>query len=234
MNTSDVRWHIAASRRLLHRHGCDSGIAGHVSRRADDGDSFWVTPFEYFVETVPGSVIRLGPDLRTLDGDGEASPAVQFHAAIYAARPDVGAVIHTHSPNAIVLSTLGVELGMYHAGATIFAGRQALFRDDGVLPPAHGPAMVDALGDAHVLIMQNHGVLIVSDTLENATVEAITFEQQAGIHLACVAAGGAPMQPSEVAQNQADYDRYYRSMTWNAMLRRLPNTDADLFVPDPR
>lgn len=225
---SNPRWEVAAARRLLYRHGCDSGIAGHVSRRSADGDGFWITPFEFFDETVPESVMRLSADLEVLEGAGPASPAVQFHAAIYAARPDTGAVIHTHSRNAMVLATLGTELGMYNAAATIFADRQALFRDDGVRPPAHGPAIVEALGDARVLIMQNHGVLIASDTLQHATVEAITFEQQAGIHLACLAAGGQPMQPAEVRQNQADYDKYFRPMTWDAIVRRLRTSDPDL------
>lgn len=226
---TDARWRIAAARRLLYRHGCDSGIAGHVSERAADGSSFWVTPFEYFDETVPGSVIRLGFDLELLDGEGTASPAVQFHAAVYAARPDVGSVIHTHSRHGMILSTLGVELGMYHAAATIFAGRQALFRDDGVLPLAHGPAIVDALGDARLLIMQNHGALFASPTLEDATVEAITFEQQADIHLASATAGGSPMSPAEVLQNQVDYDQHYRKATWDAIVRRARRTDPDLF-----
>lgn len=229
MTTTDPRWRIAAARRLLHRHGCDSGIAGHVSQRADDGSGFWVTPFEFFDETTPESVIRLGFDLEVLEGQGVASPAVQFHASIYTARPDVGSIIHTHSRNAMIFSTLGVELGMYQAAATLFAGRQAVFRDDGVLPLAHGPAMVSALGDARLLIMQNHGALVASPTLEDATVEAITFEHQADIHLAAVNVGGKEMQPGEVRQNQADYDKHYRQMTWDAIVRRLRHTDPDLF-----
>jgi L-fuculose-phosphate aldolase len=233
MTTTDVRWRIAAARRLLYRHGCDSGIAGHVSQRAEDGSSFWVTPFEFFDETVPESVVRLSLDLELLEGEGTASPAVQFHASIYAARPDVGSVIHTHSRNAIIFSTLGIELGMFHAAATIFAGRQALFRDDGVLPLAHGPAIVSALGDAGLLIMQNHGALVASHTLEDATVEAITFEQQADIHLASATAGGKPMHHDEVLQNQADYDKHYRKMTWDAIVRRLRQTDPDLFTHLP-
>jgi len=233
MTTTDARWRIAAARRLLYRHGCNSGIAGHVSQRADDGVGFWVSPFEFFDETVPESVIRLSLDLEVLEGEGTASPAVQFHASIYAARPDVGSVIHTHSRNAMVLSTLGVELGMFHAAATIFAGRQALFQDDGVLPPAHGPAIVSALGHARLLIMRNHGALVAAPTLEDATVEAITFEQQADIHLSAAHAGGTPMQPAEVLQNQADYDTHYRKMTWDAILRRLRQSDPDLFRGPP-
>lgn len=229
MDESDVRWRIAAARRLLYRHGCDSGIAGHVSVRADGDDSFWITPFEFFDETRPESAVRLGFDLTVREGRGAASPAVQFHAAIYAARPDVGSIIHTHSFYACVLSSLGVPLGMYHAAATIFHDRQVIFRDDGVLPSVHGPAVVEALADKGVLIAANHGIIVAADTLEHAVVEAITFEQQARMHLACHAAGGREMPDAEVRQAKADYDRYFRAATWEAMMRRLPSSDPDLF-----
>ncbi|HEX7096874.1 MAG TPA: class II aldolase/adducin family protein, partial [Acidimicrobiales bacterium] len=231
MDSSDVRWRIAAARRLLYRHGCDSGVGGQVSVRDEQGRGFWVSPFEFFDETVPESVMLLGFDLEVLEGAGPASPAVQFHASIYQGRPDVNAVIHTHSRYAIVLSSLGQPLGMYHAAATLFAGRQAIYRDTGELPSVYGPAVVEALGDKRVLIAQNHGIIVASDSLEHATVEAITFEEQARIHLACEAAGGSEMDPAEVRQAQADYDRYYRQATWDAILRRLRHSDPDLFEP---
>ena len=225
----DVRWQMAAARRLLYRHGCDSGIAGHVSVRADDGESFWISPFEFFDETMPASAVRYAFDLTLLDGASSASPAVQFHAAIFAARTDVNSVVHTHSFNAIVLSSLGRPLRMFHAAATLFHGRQAMFRDDGVSPSVDGPLVVEALGDKRVLIAENHGIIVASDRLEHAVVEAIAFEQQAQIDLACTAAGGHEMNPAEVLQARRDYDQYYRAATWEAMMRRLPASDPDLF-----
>ena len=51
MDIDDPRFLVAASRRILARNGCESAVAGHVSMRAADGDSFWVSPFEYFDET---------------------------------------------------------------------------------------------------------------------------------------------------------------------------------------
>lgn len=226
---ADVRWRIAAARRLLYRHGCDSGIAGQVTVRDADGRGFWTTPFEYFDETTPDSVLLLSFDLDVVEGRGNASPAVQFHAEIYRARPDVNAVIHTHSPQAIALSSLGTELGMYHAEATLFAGRQALIEDDGTRPSVHGPVVAATLADKQVLIVKNHGIVVVADRLEHATVEAIAFESMAGIHLACVAVGGTEMLPAEVAQAQRDYDQHFRPAMWTAMMRRLERSDPDLF-----
>src|SRR5262249_41653744 len=94
MDISDPRFRIAASRRMLYREGCDSGVAGHVSERAADGDSFWVSAFGYFDETTPDTVLRYSFDLDLLEGEAPASPAVEFHAAVYRERPDVQSVIH--------------------------------------------------------------------------------------------------------------------------------------------
>ena len=57
MDIADIRFRIAASRRILYREGCDSNVGGHVSARADDhDDAFWVTGFEYFDQTTPDRV----------------------------------------------------------------------------------------------------------------------------------------------------------------------------------
>ena len=83
MDIDDIRFKIAAARRILARNGCESQVAGHVSARADGEDAFWVSPFEYFDETLPDRVVKASFDLALLEGDWEPSPAIQFHAAIY-------------------------------------------------------------------------------------------------------------------------------------------------------
>ena len=51
MDVDDIRFKIAAARRILANNGCESRVAGHVSARAEGEDAFYVTPFEYFDET---------------------------------------------------------------------------------------------------------------------------------------------------------------------------------------
>src|ERR1700742_4918392 len=86
MTETDVRFRIAAARRILHREGCDSNVGGHVSARAsasDGPDAFWVTGFEYFDQTTPDRVCLMGFDLQPRVGELKMSPAVNFHARIY-------------------------------------------------------------------------------------------------------------------------------------------------------
>ena len=97
MDTSDIRFRIAAGRRILYREGCDSNVGGHSSARAEEDDGFWVTGFEYLDQTRPEDVAKLDFDLNPLVGEHELSPAVNFHALIYRLRPDVNAIVHVHS-----------------------------------------------------------------------------------------------------------------------------------------
>lgn len=236
MDVDDIRFKISAARRMLYRHGCDSDVAGHVSARADD-DTFWITPFEYFDETTPDHLLRVDLDLRVVEGDWEPSPAIQFHAAIYHRRPDVASVIHTHSHWVSVMSSLGRPIGMYNVASVIFHDEQALFADDGTQPSVEGERLAAALGDGHVVLMKNHGALVASDSLENATIEAITLEKAARYHIECEAAGGDEIPLAEVVQSRKEYDLYYRPMMWAANLRRIRRSDPDLFdhldQPDP-
>ena len=68
MDTNDIRFKIAASRRILARNDCESAVAGHVSARAEGEDAFWVSPFEYFDETLPDRVVKSSFDLQLLRG----------------------------------------------------------------------------------------------------------------------------------------------------------------------
>ena len=229
MEITDPRFRIAASRRMLYREGCDSGVAGHVSERGADGESFWVSAFGYFDETTPDTVLRYSFDLDLLDGEAPASPAVEFHAAVFRERPDVQSVIHTHSHYVMVFAALERELGMYNDAACLFYGQQVLYADDGTRPPVEGKRVAAELGDKSALWMKNHGFLVASPSLEEATVMAILAEKMARVHLDAAAAGAVQHAEAYVKAGAAPHRKYYIPQTWEANLRRLRKTDPDLF-----
>ncbi|MCB0993670.1 MAG: class II aldolase/adducin family protein [Acidimicrobiales bacterium] len=226
MDIDDIRFRIAASRRMLHRLGCDSNVGGHVSARADEG-GFWATGFEYFDQTTPDRVARLNSDLEVVEGTLSFSPALNFHARIYELRPDVAAVVHLHSHYISVLSSVeGKTVGMYNVGAVLFHEEQATYFDDGY--KAH-VSVADALGDKRVVIMKNHGAIIASDSLENATIEAAMLEQAARYHLDCEAIGGTEIALDEVLNGKRMYRLHFLPNMWESNLERLRRSDPDLF-----
>lgn len=123
-----------------------------------------------------------------------ASTEVAAHAAILAARPDLGAVVHTHSPYATAWSCLGepLELALEEAD---------YYRMGTVVPlAAHAPGgsaalasgAVAALGDAAAVLLERHGAIAVGSDLDVAIDIAESLEHQA--HVAWLLRGGAPLR----------------------------------------
>jgi len=231
VHIDDPRFKIAAARRILARNGCESRVAGHVSARAEGEDAFWVTPFEYFDETVPDRVIKVGMDLTLLEGDWEPSPAIRFHAGIYRARPDVNSVIHTHSHYVSLFATTRRTIGMYNVVSVLFFEDQALYEDDGETHPVADPDLMStALGDRRVLLMKNHGAVITSQSLENATIEACMLEVAAQYHIEAEAIGGSEFPDAEARRGREKYQKYFLLQMWDANFRRLQRSDPDLWA----
>ncbi|HRE03246.1 MAG TPA: class II aldolase/adducin family protein [Ilumatobacteraceae bacterium] len=226
---ADPRRRIAISRRILARNGCESMVAGHVSERSSDDAGFWVSPFGYFDETTPEMVIKVDFDLNRLEGDWDPSPAIQFHAAIYRKRPDVGSVIHIHSHYVSVFSTVGQPIGMYNVGSVLFYDDQVLHADDGSGPPVVGTTLAEELGDKRVVLIKNHGAIVASQSLERATIEAMMLEVAARYHIEAQAIGGTEFPEAEVIRGRAAYHRHFLPNMWDANVRRLQRSDPELF-----
>jgi L-fuculose-phosphate aldolase len=219
---------VAAAARILARAGCESMVGGHLSARAAHPDEFWVTTSSEFSRVVPASVARVSMDLDLLAGDVRPNGAVAFHADIYRARPDVGAVVHTHSWYAGVLSSTGHTVGMYKTNAAMLFGEQACHVDDGFDESRSGPAITRSLGDRQVLLLKNHGVVAVGSSIEDATVLALTVEETARFQLECEAIGGTPLS-DDYARDAKPHLDAYRPRLWERYLRAVRISDADLF-----
>jgi L-fuculose-phosphate aldolase len=228
-NAGDPRQRIAMSRRILARNGCESMVAGHVSERSADGEGFWVSPFGYFDETTPEMVIKVSFDMKRLSGEWEPSPAIQFHSAIYQRRPDVRSVIHTHSHWVSVFSTVARPIGMYNVGSVLFYEDQVIHVDDGSKPPVIGADLATELGDKRVVIIKNHGAIVASQSLEQATIEAMMLEVAARYHIEAEAIGGTEFPPAECVRGRAAYHKHFLPNMWEANVRRLRVTDPELF-----
>jgi L-fuculose-phosphate aldolase len=224
----DLRFRIAAARRMLYREGCDSNIGGHVSARVANEDAFWATGFEYFDQTTPERIAKLDFSLRVVSGELAFSPALNFHARIYELRPDVNAIVHLHSHYLSVLSSReGRTIGMYNVGSVLFHDDQATYADDG--HKAH-VSVADALGDKRLVIIKNHGGIVASQSLESATVEALMAEQAARYHLECEASGGTEIARDEVVAGREMYFKHFIPNMWEANFERLRRSDPDLFA----
>jgi L-fuculose-phosphate aldolase len=166
---------VAAARAML-AHGLVAATQGNVSARA--GDRMWITPAARPYESMAAAdVVGLALDGRPREG-ARPSSEWRVHAAIYTARADVGAIVHTHSVHATAWSFLGEELrvGEDELGAPVATAAFA---------PAGGDALaaaaVAALGSGRAVLLARHGVVGVGGSAAEALDVCAVVERHAQI-----------------------------------------------------
>jgi len=111
-----------------------------------------------------------------------------MHGAIYKARPDVKAIVHSHSPSVIPFGVSGVPLrplyhmsAFLHAGAPVFDIRAAAGAQTDMLvrTPELGRALAKVLADNAVVLMRGHGAVVVGTSLPHAVFRSIYTEVNA-------------------------------------------------------
>lgn len=203
---------LAAGYRLFARAGFDLGGAGHITARDPEfPDRFWVNP-----AGVHFSRIRVS-DLMLVDHEGEivqapatAKPrlnraAFAIHSELHKARPDVIAAAHSHSLYGKAWSALGRLLDPLTQDAAAFYDDHALFEEFSgvVLDTSEGEKIARALGPKKAVILQNHGILTVGQTVEAAVWRYLALENACQAQLLAEAAGPTKPMPPEVARHTA-------------------------------
>lgn len=138
-------------------------------------------------------------------------------------------VIHTHSHQLAKFVTRPVLIGMYNVASVLFHDDQVLFDREDMKNNTMGDGMVRILGDKRVLLMKNHGAVVASQSLEQATIEAMMLEKCAEYHLAAEAIGGTEFPLAEVERGRMRYRQFFLPQMWEANFRRLRRSDPDLF-----
>jgi L-fuculose-phosphate aldolase len=119
---------------------------------------------------------------RVVEGARAPSLELQLHLAIYAARPDVGSVVHTHSPRATAWSFLGEPLPDLLEEQTYYGvGPVAVSRRRPPGSPQLAQAVVSALGDSAAALIGSHGVVAVGSDCHAALAVAEVVEQTAHV-----------------------------------------------------
>jgi ribulose-5-phosphate 4-epimerase/fuculose-1-phosphate aldolase len=189
---------LAAAYRVFARFKFDMGGAGHITARdPEHPDCFWVNP-----AGVHFSQIRVS-DLMLVDHHGKIleapakAPALlngaafAIHSRLHAARPDVIAAAHSHSLYGKSFSTLGKLLDPITQDSAAFYQDHALFdRFSGVVfDVEEGDRLAEALGDKHALILQNHGLLTVGETVDSCVWRYLSMENACQTQLIAMSAG---------------------------------------------
>ena len=183
---------IVAASRILAQQGVLDAY-GHVSARSDREPSRFVMSRSL----APALVTR--KDLMELDADSEPLPGDKrkgfleryIHGEIYRVRPEVMAVVHSHSASVIPFGVTRTRLRpIYHMGSFLWSGtpvfdirktkpdNDLLIRDRPL-----GQALAGALGKCNCVLMRGHGMTVIGDSVPEAVFRAIYTEMNARLQL---------------------------------------------------
>jgi ribulose-5-phosphate 4-epimerase/fuculose-1-phosphate aldolase len=197
---AEARADLAAAFRWAARLDWHESIANHFSVAiAADRCSFLMNPNGRHFSRVRASELLLldAREDSSLEGPGAPDPTAWYlHAHLHRRLPQAHCILHTHMPHATALCCLqDFELLMLDQNACRFHGRVAYDRDyDGMaLSAAEGERVAALLaGDKSVLMMGNHGVLVVGTSIAAAFDDLYYLERAAKVQLLALATGLKP------------------------------------------
>ncbi|HQF62409.1 MAG TPA: class II aldolase/adducin family protein [Anaerolineaceae bacterium] len=185
----DAKIQVVNAAQLLTHKGFLSATGGNLSVRIAGQKAFAITPSNYdYMKMVPEDICVLDFDLQPLAGERKPSVESGMHGAIYQARGDVNAIIHTHQVYPSTLAILNMPIPALFDEQVRFLGRSV-----DIIPYApSGTGMLKNTVARHVsnhnnaYIMANHGALLFGHDLERAMHNVEVLEKCALAYLLAV------------------------------------------------
>lgn len=228
----ELRTNLAACYRLVALFHWDDLIFTHISARGPGPEHhFLINPYGMlFDEITASSLVKIDLDGKKVeDSPYEVNPAgFTIHSAIHAAREDAQCVLHIHSLNGVAVSAQKEGL-LPLSQQSIFVLASLAYHDyEGVaLNEDEKPRLVRDLGEKNFLMLRNHGLLTVAETIADAFLFMYLFEAACTIQLRAQAGGDdlVRIDPRIIAGATAQAKQVTRGagggLAWPALLRKL-------------
>ncbi|ROZ74976.1 class II aldolase/adducin family protein [Ramlibacter sp. WS9] len=225
---------LVHANRILYDQGVVDGL-GHVSvRDPRKADAFLLS-----CNRAPGLVRR--QDIVSYDFEGNAvsetseRPYLErfIHAEIYRARPDVLAVVHSHSPSVIPFASTKQPLrpvfhmsGFLGGGSAHFEIRESGGDTDMLISSSYlGQALAKSLGAHTCVLMRGHGSTVVGASLQQAVYRAVYAEVNAKLQMAAMGIGAVTFLSEEEARLSSSTNDGQIERSWDLWIKRLAPLD---------
>jgi L-ribulose-5-phosphate 4-epimerase len=184
----------------LPRNGLVTWTGGNVSGRDQESGYVVIKPSGMRYEDLrPEHLVVVDMDGNRIEGDLNPSSDMASHLYIYRHRSDVRGVVHTHSPYATAFAALGKPIPVYltaiadEFGGPIPCGGFALIGGEQI-----GQEVIKSIGVSPAVLLKNHGVFTVGDSVEAAVKAAVMVEDVARTVWLALQLGQPEEIPAEV------------------------------------
>ncbi|MEM6321162.1 MAG: class II aldolase/adducin family protein [Bacteroidota bacterium] len=190
-----LKQRLAGAFRIFGRFGFSEGVAGHITvRDPEREDCFWVNPFGLsFNRMTASDLILVDHEGNIVEGKHKQlnQAAFAIHSRVHAARPDCTAAAHAHSVYGKAWSATGALLDPLTQDSCAFYEDHSIYSEytGVVLDTSEGDRIGAALGQNKAVILQNHGLLTVGKTVEEAAWWFITMERSCQAQMMAEATG---------------------------------------------
>jgi len=182
MDERTARQRVAATARMMETAGLAEAF-GHVSSRW--GDGFLITSTRPFATAGTDDLIRVDDSAAPPPGGGEVPLETPMHAAVYLARPDVGAVCRAHPPAVVAWGTNNTDLPLLHGLGALAGVTVRVHADiDLITTLEQAAAIAASLGADSALILRANGCLAVGATPLEALTRLYYLEERAQVAFA--------------------------------------------------
>jgi L-fuculose-phosphate aldolase len=211
MNYLDQRHELLQMLRKMHASGLAAGSSGNISTRLPHDDGlFLVSPSGLSYDTMrEEDLLIVDFNATVVEGYRQPTSELDMHLAVYGARPDCSAVVHTHSPYATTFACLRQGIPAVHylvgfAGSHVPVAEYATFGSREL-----GRNAVRALGEGNAVLLANHGLLAVGGNLAAAWTVAEQIEFVARVYYQAQCVGEAVILGHEEMQHVRERLRGY-------------------------
>jgi len=208
----ELRAIVCEHNKELPRKGLVTMTSGNASGRDPESGYIVVKPSGIaFEDLTPEMMVVVDLRCNVVEGDMNPSTDALTHVYIYRQRPDVNAIIHTHSNYATSFAALGEPIpAVLTAIADEFGGPIPCGPYCQIGEEEIGRAVVEHIGDSVALLLQNHGVFTIGPTLPAAFKAAVMVEDVAKtVHLAKLRGTPIPIPMEEVRRGYKRYQEKY-------------------------
>ena len=187
---ADLRSDTALANLIIERFGLSNAF-GHASARLPGTDTFLLPARRSPRFAEAATLLVVDFDGKVVTGDGTPNSELWIHARVYAARPDVGGIVHAHPESCVCLTQIGQPHRVVHNQGGAFAdgvpeyGRIGLIRSREL-----GDEVATSLGKSIAVMMRGHGITTASGDVRSATIASCFLEESAGLQIRMLSAAG--------------------------------------------